>query len=93
LAVNQTMLKKLSLAWLLQYQQRAGTYTDYREIASGSEKSYEPVLTLDGRFSFQHKALGLFADVSNAFNNSYYDHGGVPQPGRLFSIGLTYRLL
>lgn len=93
LNVNQTVIKAFSLNWLFQYQQRNGTYTDYTASVLGVEKAYDPVLTLDLRLAYATSAMSLFADVRNMFNNSYYDHGGVPQPGRLFNLGLTYRWL
>ena len=93
MSVNQTIIKYVSLNWLLQYQQRNGTYTDYKASVLGVEKAYDPVLTLDLRMAYATSAISLFADVRNMFNNSYYDHGGVPQPGRLFNLGLTYRWL
>jgi vitamin B12 transporter len=71
------------------WQDRAGTYTDFTTQAL---TSYKPCTLADIRISWQHRKIGLHADVNNLLDTQYADFGGLTQPGRSIRFGLSYSL-
>ncbi|HRX68530.1 MAG TPA: TonB-dependent receptor [Tenuifilaceae bacterium] len=85
--VGHNLFKKLNISWLVIWQDRAGTYTDF---STNNEKSYAPFLTVDLNLSYKIHKIELFAEISNLFNTRYHDIGNVPQPGRWVAGGLNF---
>ena len=52
----------------------------------------EYVCLLDGRLFWSRKELTLYLEAGNLFNTSYYDYGGILQPGRWLRAGIRIQL-
>ncbi len=92
LSVNlrHKIIRNFNAGWVFGYQLRNGTYLDFN--AGNIEKEYKPVVLIDLRIDYTKAALKVYADITNMLSNEYFDQANVPQPGRLFSIGILYRL-
>ena len=88
LTVDHTIWKKLSASWKLAYFDRAGTYTDAKNVLL----SFKPFALLDTRFLWADRTFDVFVDVNNILNTSYADYGGLTQPGINFNLGVRKRL-
>ena len=84
----------LFATYALTLQDRSGTF-----MSAGEEVAYAPFLLADLKVYYA-PARGLFkrqfpfqafVSVNNAFNTTYYDRGGVIQPGRWISTGFEFR--
>ena len=70
-------------SWLLSYNDREGTYTN----AKAETLEYDPFFLLNLRLSWTKdfdshvKRICLFAEADNLLDTSYYDYGGIRQPG------------
>ena len=74
--------------WTFSYQQRHGEYIDI----NNDVQSYKPVCLLDGRLFWKNKWTEVYAECSNILNISYYDYGGIAQPGRWLKAGIIITL-
>jgi len=83
------MAGKLTGTWNICWQDRAGNYTDF---ISNLPKVYQPYSITDFRLSWNKKNIGIYTDVTNLFNVSYADYGGLIQPGRFARVGLKLTL-
>lgn len=83
--------KKLQIGASAMYHYREGMYTTYD--ASGNEmmQTYGGHFTSDIKISYTLKIIELSVSVQNITNTQYYDHGGVPLPGRWITIGLAWK--
>ena len=86
--VDHSIWKKLSASWKLAYFDRAGTYTDAKNVL----QSFKPYALLDTRFLWSDKTFDVFLDINNILNSSYADYGGLTQPGINFNIGVRKRI-
>ena len=86
LTFHHKIFKSLKASWLMNYQDRNGTFTKF---PSGFETSYEPFVTVDTKLIYQFRKTTIFAEVSNLFDKSYIDFGNIPQAGRWIKIGLS----
>ncbi len=77
LYLSHGIYRGFGATWNLTYQSRNGTYTD----RDNNLHTYDPVWLLDGRLFWQNDKLNIFVEASNILNRSYYDYGGIPQPG------------
>jgi vitamin B12 transporter len=96
-SLNHNIYKNLSAVWYLNYQERNGGYGKYyaateTEPARTVQTSYEPYWLLDGRLNWKPGMFNVFVEVTNIFNNDYFDFGSVPQPGRWAKIGISFEL-
>lgn len=71
--------------WQLTFQSRNGEYTDM----AGNVVAYKPVLLLDGKVYWQNRNINVYASASNLTNRSYYDYGGILQPGIWVKAGIA----
>jgi iron complex outermembrane receptor protein len=75
----------LNALWNLNWQDRAGEYTDF---ITGKDKTYLPYFLADVRLQWTKKSIVLYTDVNNVFNTEYADFGGLIQAGRSVRSGL-----
>ncbi len=86
LGFHFTFWKTVELDLNMSYQDRVGEFTQ----VDGSLKAYDPVFLTDLRISPRIGKARLFVQVSNLFNQHYFDLGGVQQPGRWMRAGVTF---
>jgi len=77
----------LNASWNLNWQDRAGRYTDF---ITGKETAYLPYFLADIRFQWAKKGISLYADVNNLFDTQYADFGGLTQAGRSVRSGIKF---
>ncbi len=85
-SLYHTIYKGFSGSWKYTFQDRAGSYTDYK---TGQEKAYSPFSLLDVKLSWSKQYLNVFIDVSNLLNTKYQDISNVPMPGRWIKGGVN----
>ncbi len=86
LRVSQPIVSKLSAAWQLSLNDRAGTYVN---VANNQETKFKASLLCDLKVQWKEKHYQLFAEATNLFNATYFDFGNLPQPGRWFKAGVS----
>jgi iron complex outermembrane receptor protein len=79
--------------WVFSYQQRHGDYLDINNQTC----AYKPVFLLDGRIFWAQTFAGkygveVYVEGSNLLNISYYDYGGIAQPGRWLKAGISLKI-
>lgn len=89
IGVNHKIFSRLSAAWMLSYNDRAGDYTDF---VSGQKIVYLPYFMAGGRFNWIAKHYELYVVANNLFDVNYADYGGLVQPGINFMAGLKLKL-
>lgn len=89
LVLAHKIYKNISANWTISWQERAGGYISYTNgIANKTETPFRDVFLIDGRISYRNKGFGLFLSATNILNESYYDIGGVSEPGRWLRAGI-----
>ncbi|MDP4271058.1 MAG: TonB-dependent receptor [Bacteroidota bacterium] len=63
----------------------------YSEI-TGTQYTYKPYTTLDAKLTWQEKNYTLKVEGANITNTTYYDLGGLRQPGHWFNAGIVVNL-
>lgn len=86
---NFSVTDKVGFSFMLNYQDRAGTYT---EFISGSELEYEPFSTIDANIHFKTNRFKFYFYVNNLLDKEYADLANIPMPGRWIKLGLKYNL-
>ena len=76
---------KLNGSWNVNWQDRAGNYTDF---ITNKVVNYSNYCLTDFRLFWKKKNIGIYTDVTNLFNTKYADFGGLIQPGRSVRAGL-----
>ncbi|MTK52380.1 TonB-dependent receptor [Paludibacter sp.] len=84
--ISQPIIGKLSAAWQLSLNDRAGTYVN---VATNKETNFNAYLLCDLKLQWKAKYYQLFAEATNLFNTTYFDFGNLPQPGRWFKVGVS----
>lgn len=72
----------------LTYSNRNGAYQDVK----GQVVSYKPFWLSDTKIYWKKNHFTLYTEASNIFNSSYYDFGGIIQPGVWFMGGIVVDL-
>ncbi len=91
LSIKNRLISKLSSDISLLYQERNGTYTVYvldEGTFVGSQKEYEPFVTVDMRLQWLADKYMVYLDINNVFNKKYFDIGNVLQPGIWVKAGI-----
>ena len=79
--LDHRVWSRLSAAWSLRWQQREGTYIEYRGGKStGQLKEYPAYAVLSLKLSWKAPHYELYATADNLTAHRYYDLGNVPQP-------------
>ncbi|GAT61443.1 TonB-dependent receptor [Paludibacter jiangxiensis] len=84
--ISQPLFGKLSAAWQLSLNDRAGTYVN---VATNKETQFKAYLLCDLKLQWKEKHYRIFAEATNLFNTTYFDFGNLPQPGRWFKAGVS----
>ncbi len=87
ISLQNKIYKKIGASYSFVYQDRAGTYTDFK---TGLEKEYKPFSTIDARLFYKCKSFNIYAEASNIFNKKYFDIGNVEMPGRWIRLGVKF---
>ena len=91
--INISLMKKIGqriiFDFRVNYQQREGTFTSFKNGNWGSETPYDPFWLFDSKITWQSKNINFFASANNIFNTSYHDIGNVIQPGRIIKLGVS----
>jgi iron complex outermembrane receptor protein len=91
--VDIRLFKKLFTNWQMVYQDRNGDYQVYNsEIDAVETKEYKPFTLFDAKLYYELRTILPYIEVSNLFNVTYNDIGGVPQPGRWIRGGVKINL-
>lgn len=86
LKMENQIIKNLSVLWILNYQDRAGSFTDFN---SNQEKEYKAFYTINSRFKYVYKYFDFYCDINNLTDVEYIDFGNIYQPGIWIKLGLT----
>ncbi|MDP4203037.1 MAG: TonB-dependent receptor [Bacteroidota bacterium] len=84
--ISQPLVGKLSAAWQLSLNDRAGTYVN---VVTNKETQFKAYLLCDLKLQWKEKHYRIFAEATNLFNTTYFDFGNLPQPGRWFKAGVS----
>lgn len=84
-SLTHKVYKNIFADWRFIYQQRGGNYIDVKN----QTQTYDDVFLTDLRLKRQSKGRSIFVEVDNLFNKSYYDYGGISQPGRWVKGGIS----
>lgn len=87
-SLDHKVAGKLSASWKLGYFDRAGSYTDVNKAL----QQFTPYTKLDCRLLWDDTKFDVFGDLNNILNAKYADHGGLPQPGINFNVGVRLKL-
>jgi len=82
------------LGWSVQgsYFDRYGSYQAYENGLATTMADFNPYWTVDSRVYWKSKKVNVYAEITNVFNQKIVDVANVPQPGRWFRAGASYRL-
>jgi iron complex outermembrane receptor protein len=82
------------IAWKL-YNSSRLTYHDrnseYQDV-KGQLVSYKPFWLADTKIYWKENQFTIYTEASNIFNSTYYDFGGIIQPGARFRGGIVVDL-
>jgi len=72
-------------SWSVVHEQRNGQYVDY---ASQQSAAFAPVTLVNSRLWWQCRQVQLYVDMSNVFDERYFDFAGLQLPGRWIKAGV-----
>ncbi|MGC8865820.1 MAG: TonB-dependent receptor plug domain-containing protein [Bacteroidales bacterium] len=73
------------------YQYRVGQYIAYEKEGTEIARAYGGSFMADIKVTFTGSNWEFSFSAQNVTNAKYYDHGGVPLPGRWFVLGLVLK--
>ena len=68
--LNHALFKNLTASWLVSYQDRNGTYTQWEGSKYGNEVSYAPVWLVDSRISWSRNKYEFYLEANNLLNKT-----------------------
>ncbi|PIQ35195.1 MAG: hypothetical protein COW63_01730 [Bacteroidetes bacterium CG18_big_fil_WC_8_21_14_2_50_41_14] len=86
---HQLFIKNLQVSWVLNFQQRSGSYIDFN---SGDVVRYQPIHRINLQINYQISKLDFSLTCRNLLNEKTVDYGNVPQPGFWLIAGLKTSL-
>lgn len=90
LGLRMPIARCISVSATLRWQQREGTYALWDNDGKEFQQPYGSHLLLDAKLTIASGRLLFFIQGNNLGNFIYYDHGGVPLPGRWITTGIEY---
>ena len=90
-SLHHKVVKQLTLSWNFRWQERAGSYVQYRDLQPGESVNYKPFSLLDLKANYALSNMDIFMQVNNLFNTTHVDFGNIPQPGFWLSGGISYQ--
>jgi iron complex outermembrane receptor protein len=91
-SINQTFLKNFTINMNVLFQDREGSYTEFKNGDWGTEVEYPPFWIFDGKLNYNWRNLNFYLSVNNIFDVNYVDIGNVSQPGKWTKFGISYQL-
>ncbi len=92
LQADLKFFEKLSVELSWRWQDRVGSYEQYRDgKGTGEVVPYEPYSLVDSRLSWDEKKWSVWLEADNLLNTRYFDHGNIPQPGIWAKVGVIWR--
>jgi len=92
LQADLKFFEKLSVELSWRWQDRVGSYEQYRDgKGTGEVVPYEPYSLVDSRLSWDEKKWSVWLEADNLLNARYFDHGNIPQPGIWAKVGVIWR--
>jgi len=91
--LSHPISNRLSADWQQRWQDREGSYTQYRDLKAAEEKPYDPFSLVDLRLNWNLHPTVIFLNINNLFDTYYFDLGNIPQPGIWISGGFKYEIL
>lgn len=88
LSTQLVLTRKLTLGVVGAYWDRNGSYYNAQSVLI----SYDPYFTLDAKLSWHEKNYTIKVEGTNITNTTYYDLGGLRQPGHWFNAGIVVNL-
>ncbi len=81
------------IGWSVQgsYFDRYGSYQAYENGLPTTMVEFKPYWIVDSRLYWKSNNLNIYAEISNALDQKIVDVANVPQPGRWFKAGVSYR--
>ena len=91
--LSHRIVSHLSADWSLRVQQREGSYLVYENLRPTAQlKPYGTHALLDCKIKWTAQNYGLYVDLTNLTNHTYYDIANVRQPGLLVMAGVNIKL-
>lgn len=81
---DHPIYKGLGVTWTFSYNLRNGSFINL----NNQSESYKSAYLLGGRIYWQNKHIKVYAEADNLIGKTYYDYGGIDQPGRTFRAGI-----
>lgn len=79
--LNHRIWKDLTIDYTFSYRKRKGEYLSYEVVPEGQNRPFPSYCLLDVRLNYQYSVAKFYLEISNLLNHSYFDIGGVQQPG------------
>ena len=88
--LDHRIVASLSASWYLRWQERQGTFLDYKD-GQPWQRHYKPYTLLDMKLRWARPSYDLYLSLENLLCRKYYDLGAVPQPRFTFLLGGRYK--
>lgn len=89
LSLHHTIYKRLSAQWQFCFNDRNGTYIDKITL---EEHPYPTVLISHLKVNYEKEKYQIFIEISNLFNEVYFDYPNIFAPGRWCKAGVILAL-
>ncbi len=87
-SIEHSIYKYLGANWQLTTQNRSGSYFN----SANEVTEYAPFSILDGQLFWKAGNAKMYLEIANIFNTTYFDYGGIEQPGRWVKMGIAVHL-
>lgn len=84
--LDHRIFSSLSASWYLRWQERQGTFLDYKDNQPW-QRHYRPYTLLDMKLRWDRPQYNVYLSLENLLCRRYYDLGAVPQPRFTFLLG------
>ncbi len=88
-SIAQDFGDDLKVFWALSLEDRAGSFIEY---PSNNKQKFQPNVFFDIKLSKIYQGFNFYINAKNITNTRYFDISNVPQPGREFYFGISYKL-
>ncbi|MGI6073392.1 MAG: TonB-dependent receptor plug domain-containing protein [Fermentimonas sp.] len=90
--LHYTILNSLTISCYYRWQERNGSYIEYKDLVAGERVNFKPFSIVDIKMNYNLNNLNLFVNANNIFDVIQVDIGNIPQPGFWLSGGINYTL-
>lgn len=89
LLLNFKVFKSINVLYDMSFQKRNG---DYQQFTSNGFvlSDYKAILLSNLKLNYNFKSFNVYLNITNLFNERYYDIANVPLAGRWTSVGIKY---